>query len=321
MTARALSSASLTFGLVSIPIKLFSTNQSTAGISFNLLHDKCRSRLKQQYVCSNDGEQVSRDQMVKGYEFAKDQYVVFTDEELKAIEEQSSKTIEISEFVPASQVDPLFFEGAYYLGPDKGGERAYRLLAEAMTQAGQCAVAKHASRGKLNLVLIRPMGKALVMQQLRSVDEVKPLSEIPIPEDTEIRPAELELAKKFVESLATGEFKPDKYEDVVRKRLQEIIQKKIEGEQVSIAPVEQPKGQIIDLMEALKASLAQHDASGASKGSRVAPVPSTAAPVMAPLSAPVAAVPAERKPTRKAPAKTPAKETAAKEPKKSRSAR
>jgi DNA end-binding protein Ku len=168
------------------------------------------------------------------------------------------------------------------------------------------------------------MGKALVMQQLRGADEVKPLSEIPIP-DAEVRPQELELAKRFVESLASGEFKPDKYEDVVRKRLQEIIQKKIDGEQVSVAPVEQPKGQIIDLMEALKASLAQHDAEGAKTAAPKATPAAAPAPVQASVPAPAEGAPAkvasERKPTRKAPAKPAAKEAAPREGKKSRSAR
>ncbi|HME91432.1 MAG TPA: Ku protein [Myxococcaceae bacterium] len=256
MSARAISTGTVSFGLVSIPVKLYSTNQSSSGISFNLLHRKCNNRLKQQYICPKDNETVSRDEMVKGYEFAKDQYVVFTDEELKAIEEAASKAIEIAEFVPAEKVDPIYFEGAYYLGPDKGGDRAFRLLVEAMRQTRQCAVAKHISRGKQSLVLVRPFENGLIMQQLRYADEVRPFSEIPIGE-AEVRDAELKLAMQFVGQLATDSFKPEKYEDEYRKRLQEIIDRKAQGQAVTLAPAEAPQGQIIDLMEALKASLGQ----------------------------------------------------------------
>src|SRR5262249_38627146 len=156
MSARAISTGTVSFGLVSIPVKLYSTNQAGSGISFNLLHKKCNSRLKQQYICPTDSETVSRDEMVKGYEFAKDQYVVFPDEELKAIEEAASKAIEIAEFVPAEKVDPIYFEGAYYLGPDKGGDRAFRLLVEAMRQTRQSAVAKHISRATHPPLLVSP---------------------------------------------------------------------------------------------------------------------------------------------------------------------
>jgi DNA end-binding protein Ku len=256
MSARAISTGSISFGLVSIPVKLYSTNQPSAGISFNLLHRKCSSRLKQQYICPKDNETVSRDEMVKGYEFAKDQYVVFTEEELKALEDAASKAIEITEFVPAEKVDPLYFEGAYYLGPEKGGERAFRLLGEAMRQTKQCAVAKYTARGRQSLVLVRPFENGLVMQQLRYADELRPLSEVPIGE-AELKEPELKLAMQFVSQLASDAFRPEKYEDEYRKRVQEIIDRKAQGQAVTIAPAEAPKGQIIDLMEALKASLSQ----------------------------------------------------------------
>ena len=254
MSARAISTATISFGLVSIPVKLYSTNQSSSGVSFNMLHKKCNSRLKQQYICPKDGEVVSREDTVKGYEFSKDRYVVFTEEELKAIEEQASKAIEITEFVPAALVDPLYFDGAYYLGPDKGGERAFRLIGEAMKRSGQCAIAKYAARGKQNLVLVRPFEKGLILQQLRWADEVKPLSEVPLG-DAEVKEPELALALQFVKQLAADAFHPEKYQDDVKQRLQEIIQRKVEGQAITLAPVEAPQGQIIDLMEALKASL------------------------------------------------------------------
>src|SRR5450432_130322 len=268
MVARSMSTATISFGLVTVPIRLYAASESQSAVSFNLLHDKCNSRLRQQYICTKDEEVVTRDQMVKGFEFAKDQYVVFTDEEIKAMAEEASKTIEITEFVPLAKVDPIYFEGAYYLGPDKGGEKAYRLLAEAMRQTGRCALAKWAARGKQYLVLMRPIEGGLVMQVLHYADEVRPFSEIPIG-DSGVREPELKLAVQLIEQIATDEFKPDAYVDEVRARYHEAIERKKEGHEVAAAAPEAPKGQIIDLMEALKASLAQ-------KGPRPAPVASSA---------------------------------------------
>ncbi len=253
-TARSIGTGTVSFGMVSIPIRLYAATESKAAVSFNLLHGKCKSRLKQQYVCPTDNEIVPRDQMVKGYEFQKDQYVTFTAEELKAMEEEAQKAIEITEFVPAAQVDAIYFDGAYYLGADKGGERAYKLLSEAMKQTGRCALAKWAARGKQYLVLIRPSKGGLVMQQLLYADEVRAFSEVPVGE-AELKDAELKLAIQLVEQIASEEFHPENYEDEVRKRYLEAIQRKVEGQEVTAAP-EAPRAQIIDLMEALKASLA-----------------------------------------------------------------
>jgi DNA end-binding protein Ku len=268
MAARSLSRGTLSFGLVTVPIQLYSASESSAAISFNLLHAKCNSRLKQQYICPKDDEIVPRTDMVKGYEFAKDQYVVFSEEELKAMAEESSRTIEITEFVPASKVDPIYFEGAYYVGPDKGGERAYALLAAAMRQTGRSALAKWAARGKMYLVMVRAVEKGLVMQVLHYADEVRPISEVPIG-DTAVKEAELKLAVQLVEQIAAEEFRPDQYEDGVRKRYLEAIQRKVEGQEVAAAPAEEQPAQIIDLMEALKASLAR---GGAGAGRKTAAV-------------------------------------------------
>ncbi|MGE5126686.1 MAG: Ku protein [Betaproteobacteria bacterium] len=254
MPPRSIGTGTLSFGMVSIPVRLYAAGESASAVSFNLLHGKCKSRLKQQYVCPKDGEIVPRDQMVKGYEFSKEQYVTFTEEELKAMAEETQKAIEITEFVPASAVDPVYFDGASYLGPDKGGEKAYRLLNEAMKQTGRVALAKWAARGKQYLVMIRPSGKGIVMQQLLYADEVRPISEVPI-EDAELREPELKLAVQLVDQIAREEFHPESYEDEVRKRYQEAIQKKVEGQEITSAP-QAPRAQIIDLMEALKASLA-----------------------------------------------------------------
>lgn len=261
MPARPIGSATISFGLVSIPVKLYPAAETSAAISFNLLHKKCGSRLKQQYVCTKDGETVARDDMVKGYEFSKDRYVAFTPEELKAIEQQATQAIEIAEFVPAARIDPVYFDRAYYLGPDKGSDKAYRLLARAMGETGRAALARYAARGKQYLVLLRPVEGGLVMQQLHYADEVRPMSEVPVAE-IEVKEPELRLAKQLVEQTATEEFHPESYQDDVRKRVHDLVQKKVEGQEISVAP-EPAKAQIIDLVEALKASLAAAPAKAA----------------------------------------------------------
>ena len=256
-----MATATISFGLVTVPVRLYSAAESTAAISFNLLHEKDNSRLRQQYLCLKDGEVVTRDQMVKGYEFAKDQYVTFTEEELKAMAEESTRTIEITEFVPAEKVDAVYFDVAYYLGPDKGGERAYKLLAAAMKQTGRSALAKWAARGKQYLVMVRAIEGGLVMQTLHYADEVRPFSEVPVG-DAVVKDPELKLAVQLVEQIAADEFHPESYEDDVRKRYQEAIQRKVDGQEVTAAAPEQPRAQIVDLMEALKASLAGKAARG-----------------------------------------------------------
>src|SRR5690606_31656051 len=182
MPARPLSSATISFGLVSVPVKLYSTGDSSASISFNWIHKDCGSRLRQQYICAREGVVGDTDQMVKGYEFAKDQYVLFNDEERKALEQKADSTIEIVEFVPADKVDRVYMDKPYYLGPEKGGDRAYRLLAKAMRETGLSALGRYAARGKQYLVLLSPMRDGLVMEQLRYADEVRSFSEVPIGE-------------------------------------------------------------------------------------------------------------------------------------------
>jgi DNA end-binding protein Ku len=264
MAARSIASGTISFGLVSIPVRLFSATQAQSAISFNLLHAKCGSRLKQQYICPrDDNEVVERDQMVKGYEFAKDRYVTFTPEELKTLEEKASQQIEISEFVPTESIDPVYFDKAYYLGPEKGADRAYRLLAEAMRATGRTALARYAARGKQYLVQLRPIdGGGLVMQQLMYADEVRSFDEVGLEEAPDVKPQELELAKQIIGQIATDEFQPKKYEDDVKKRIQAQIQRKIDGQQIEIGEAPAPQTQVIDLMEALKASLAARTGKG-----------------------------------------------------------
>jgi len=252
---RPTASATISFGMVSIPVKLFSATESKSAISFNMLHAKCKGRVKQQYICERDNnEVVPRTEMVKGYEFAKDQYVVFTPEEIKKMEEEKTELVDITEFLDIKQVDPVYYEGAYYLGPEKGGEKAYRLLCDAMKKTGRAAVAKWAARGKQYLVLLRPLKNVIILQQLRYPDEVRPFDEVPVG-TAESKESELKLAIQLIDQITSPEFDPSHYEDDVRKRMQAAIDRKIQGQEVSAAP-EQPRVQIVDIMEALKASLA-----------------------------------------------------------------
>jgi DNA end-binding protein Ku len=255
MSARAIGTANISFGLVSIPVKLFSAANSSAGISFNMLHGKCGSRVKQQYICpKEDNVVVPREDLRKGYEFGKDQYVVFTSEELKALEEESTQTVEVTEFVPVSEIDPVYFDRPYYLGPDKGGGKAYWLLNEALKTTGRVALAKYAARGKQYLVMLRPVEGGLVMQQLLYADEVRPISEVGLEKET-VQDAELKLATMLIEQRAADRFRPEAYEDEVKKRIQEQLKRKIEtGEEITSAPAPS-KGEVIDLMEALRRSL------------------------------------------------------------------
>jgi DNA end-binding protein Ku len=257
MPARNIATATISFGLVSVPVQIFSSAESKASVSFNMLHKKCGSRVKQQYICPKDNDEVvPRDEMVKGYEFSKDQYVILTSEEIKALEEKGTGTIDVQEFVPLDKVDREYLEKVYYLGPNKGGERAYRLLAEALTATGKAAVGQYAARGRQYLIVLRPKDGRLVMEQLHYSDELRSIDEVDVPEG-EVKPMELTLAKQLIEQTSTDSFEPGKYKDVVRDRMLGEIQKKIEGQEITLSekPAE-TSGKIIDLMEALKASLA-----------------------------------------------------------------
>ena len=257
MPARSIGTATISFGLVSVPVNIYSSAESKASVSFNMLHKKCGSRLKQQYICTKDGETVSRDDTVKGYEYSKDQYVILTPEELKALEEKATSVIDVVEFVPLAKIDREYVEKVYYLGPDKGGDRAYRLLSEALKDTEKAALGQYAARGQQHLVLLRPLNGVLVMEQLHYADEVRPTTEVPIPEG-EVKPQELKLAKQLIEQTSNEEFEPTKYKDTVRERVLEAIQSKVEGQDITSSDVApESGGKIVDLMEALKASLAR----------------------------------------------------------------
>jgi DNA end-binding protein Ku len=254
MPPRSIGSGTISFGLVSIPVKLYPA-ASSQSVSFNLLHAKCGNRIRQQRFCPVCNEVVERDGLVKGYEFAKDQYVKISDEELEALEGEASKAIEISEFVPLAKVDPVYFEKSYYLGPDKGGEKAYRLLSDAMTQAGKVALAKFVLRGRENLVLVRSAQNGLMLHTMYFADEVRNFDEISKGESAKISGAETNLALRLIEELSNEQFSPEQYEDEYRQRVLDLVNTKAEGKEIAVAQPQVQRAQVIDLMAALKESL------------------------------------------------------------------
>jgi DNA end-binding protein Ku len=260
MAARTIGSATISFGLVSVPVNLFSSSESSAAISFNMIHTKCGSRLKQQYICAREGMLVEKDEISKGYEFSKDQYVLFTPDEVKALDEKATNTIDIAEFVPLATVDRIYLEKLYYLGPGKGGERAYKLLVAALADTGRAALGQYSARGKQYLALVRPMGDILVMEQLHYQAELRSADDVPRPEVT-LKDAELALARQLIEQGSVDEFRPQNFHDTVRERVLEAIQRKVDGQEITAEATEAPQTKIIDLMDALKASLAKRGAS------------------------------------------------------------
>lgn len=251
---RAFASGQIAFGLVSIPVKLFSATEASERISFNMLHQECGSRIQQQLFCPKDARNVERSEVAKGYEFSKGQYVLFSEEELKALEEKATQQIDIVEFLPSTEIDPIYFQKSNYMAPDKGGDRAYTLLAKALEQTGRWALAKYAARGKQYLVVIRPVGKGLVMHQLYYPNEIRSMEELDLGEAV-IKDNELKMAIQLAEMGAAEEFHPENYRDEVQERIRALIQKKVQGEEIMSSLVEEPRAQVIDLMEALKASL------------------------------------------------------------------
>jgi len=265
MPPRPIASASISFGLVSVPVSLYSASESSANVGFNMLHKTCGSRLKQQYICPQEGTVVEKDEIAKGYEFSKGQYVTFTPEEIKALDEKATNSIDIAEFVPLDAVDRMYLDKVYYLGPDKGGDRAYRLLGEALKETGRAALGQYSARGKQHLVLVRPLDGVLVMEQLHYAAELRSAADVPHPE-TPVKETELALAKQLIAQSSTDEFRPENYHDTVRERVIDAIEKKVEGQEIT-AEAPRPETKIIDLMDALKASLAKQGAAASEKKS------------------------------------------------------
>lgn len=258
MSARAISSGTISFGLVSIPVKLY-TAASSEQVRFNMLHRKCGGRLKMQYYCPVDDEVVERGDTIKGFEYARGQYVRFEDDELKSLEAEKSNSIEIVEFVPIERFDFIQVERTYYLGPDKGGDKAYRLLGDAMKAEKRVAVGRWAARGKEQLVVIRPYRDGLLFHQLYYADEVRAFDDVDTGATFQFSDVEQDLARKLIEQLSSDEFDADKYHDSFRDRVTKAVEQKVAGEEVTVAP-EAPKAHVIDLFEALKQSLAKEGA-------------------------------------------------------------
>jgi DNA end-binding protein Ku len=269
--ARPFSSLTLTFGLITIPVELYTAAVSSSRLSFNLLHGKDGSRVKQQYVCALDGEVVGRDEMVKGYEFAKGEYVIFKPEEIKALEEAGSDAIAIEKFVPLDTIDPVYYDRTYLLAPDKHGDKPYALLVAALGESRLGAVGRWAARGREHIVVIRPAGEGLALHQLHFKDEVRTVRELGLKEAPDITAAELKLARMLIDQLTEKRFDPNEYHDEFRQRVEAAIEKKIRSGR-EISRIEAPEapaaasGKVVDLMEILRKSL---DAKGApARGSR-----------------------------------------------------
>jgi len=279
MAARSIASLTLGFGLVSIPVKLYTATEASGGpISFNMLH-RCGSRVKQQYVCIAENKPVERSELVKGYEFEKDRYVTFEPAELKALEEGARHTIDIVAFVPLASVDPIYYDKAYYLAPDKRGGKPYWLLMEAMRQSGRCALATWAWKGRQYAVQVRPSDEGLVLQQLLYASEVRSAAELGI-EHVDVQKSELQLALQLIEQISADTYDPAQFKDDEKERVLSAIDRKIAGHK--IVQVEQPEeaggAEVIDLMAALRQSLNRPKAARAPAKVEEAPVAEVAAP-------------------------------------------
>jgi DNA end-binding protein Ku len=260
MASRPVGNGNISFGLVSIPVRLFPATRSRS-VSFNLLHAKDLSRIQQKIFCPVDNAIIDRSELVRGYEVAKDRYVTFTDEELKALEARGGNhSIEITEFVPLEQIDPIYFETAYYLGCDQASAKAYRLLTEAMTKTGRVALGRYTLRGKEHVVVLRPYEKGLMMHTIYYADEVRPIDEVDRATNEAARENELALAERLISELTSEKIDLTKYHDTFREKVEEAAQQKVAGQQVTEVHEEPRRGQVIDLMAALKASLEKRGA-------------------------------------------------------------
>jgi len=253
--ARPIWSGSISFGLVSVPVKLFSAT-SPKEVRFHMLHDKDGARIQQKRVCSKDGEEIPLEHIVKGYEVSKDTYVMVTPDELEGLDPKASRTIDIQDFVDLDEIDPVYYDATYYMVPEKGASKAYALLLEAMRKSNKVAIARVVLRQKQHLVALRPMGNAMSMQTMLYADEVvDPQSLEGLPEDVEVTDRELKMAQQLIDSLA-DDFKPERYKDDYRERVLEMIDRKADGQEIVAPEEEEEQAPVVDLMAALEASLA-----------------------------------------------------------------
>ncbi len=255
--ARPIWSGSISFGLVNVPVKLFSAT-SPKEVRFHMLHDKDGGRIQQKRVCSIDGEEVPWEHIVKGFEVAKGRYVTVTKEELEAFSPKATRSIDIEDFVELHQIDPIYYDHSYYLVPDRGAARPYALLLEAMKRTGKVGIGQFVLRTKQYLAAVRPMGKALALSTMLYADEVVDQSELEgLPgADAKPREKELHMAEQLVQSLAT-DFDPRKYKDTFREQVLALLERKAEGQEIVAEPAEEePRGKVVNLMDALAKSLA-----------------------------------------------------------------
>jgi DNA end-binding protein Ku len=254
MALRPLRNATISFGLVSIPVRFYSATKSE-DIHFNLLHESCGNRVNRKWWCPYHEEIVSSDELVRGYEVSKNKYVTFTDEEIEALETDDNRALDITEFVDLHEIDPVFFEKAYYLGPAPGGGKTYKLLAAAMKKHDKVAVARWVAAGKEHLVVVRPYEKGLVLHTMYYADEVRDFSAIDI-EDAPVREKEVALAEMLIDELTEKKFNPLQFKDEYRERLLDRIKAKAHGKAIVVEEKEEEKGgEVIDIMEALRRSL------------------------------------------------------------------
>jgi DNA end-binding protein Ku len=253
---RPLWKGAITFGLISIPVRLYSAVEDKT-LKFHMLHDEDGGRIRYQRTCAKCGKEVSWDDIVKGYEYSKDHYVIFTEDELQALDVDSIRAVDVVSFVPLTDIDPIYFNKTYYVAPEPSGLKAYRLLAEALEAEGQVGVAKVALREKEHLSTIRLKDGVFVLETMHWPDEIREPAFDELDRHVDVRDQEVKMARQLIQQLS-GEFHPEEFEDEYRVRLQEIAEKKVEGEEITVAaqPAEEP-AEVVDLMEALKASVAQ----------------------------------------------------------------
>jgi DNA end-binding protein Ku len=265
MAARPVAAGSISFGLVSIPVKLYTATRPKS-VSFNLLHAKDKSRIQQKIYCPVDDAIIDRSELVRGFQVEKGVYVTFTEEELEKLEAQEDHSVEITEFVPLDQVDPIFFENSYHLGCSPESARAYRLLADAMATGHRVALAHFTMRNKEHLVIIRPYEGGLMMHTMYYQDEIVSASDVDRGQNAKTKDGELDLANRLIDDLTHKKFDPSKYSDNYRERVLEAAQRKIQGEEAVVStPTEPQHGKVSDLMSALKASLEKRGTAEKSK--------------------------------------------------------
>src|SRR5438874_1856606 len=249
---RTMWKGAISFGLVSIPIKVFPATEEK-GLSFNQLHDEDHGRIKYQRVCSKCGEIVAYEHIVRGYEYEKDRYVVLTEEELASVPVESSRAIDIMQFVDADEIDPILYKKSYYLVPEETGVKAYRLLREAMSEDGRVGIAKVSFRDKEHLSALRFTGDVLVLETMYWPDEIRESKFEELDKDAKLRPQEIQMARTLIDNL-TEDWNPDQYQDEYRNALLEMVDKKVAGEEIEVIEAPEPT-KVVDLMEALKASV------------------------------------------------------------------